>query len=124
MISKDYSHNRVKEARIVDDLYRLWIRTLPCAVRGCNRLDVDAHHPINSRFDSRKRFGKAHDTECQPLCRTHHAELHDKIATAWSDGFRERASMWLSETEGKIRDIEDSVLRIEDWIREDEERLR
>lgn len=88
MLDKDYSHNRVKEARIVDDLYRLWIKTLPCAVRGCNRLDVDAHHPISTewdeeadepRFKSRFQFGKAHDKKCQPLCRGHHAELHDKI---------------------------------------------
>lgn len=88
LIDKDYSHNRIREGRIVDDLYRLWIKTLPCAVRGCNRLDVDPHHPISTeidpetekpRFESRFRFGKAHDTECQPLCRTHHAELHDKI---------------------------------------------
>jgi len=81
MLNKDYSHNRVKEARIIDKPYREWIRTLPCSVRGCNDRHMDDHHPISSRFESRKRFGKAHDTETQPLCRPHHTELHDRTGS-------------------------------------------
>lgn len=78
-LNKDYSHVRVKEARIIDKPYREWIRTLPCSVRGCHGHNIDDHHPISSRFKSRQRFGKAHDTETLPLCRQHHMELHDQI---------------------------------------------
>jgi len=57
-------------------------------------------------------------------CRRHADELRDKIASAWNNDWKDKAYVWLSETEDKIRDIEQSVERIEKWIREDEEKLR
>lgn len=63
-------------------------------------------------------------TEALRRMRNHADDLRVKIRTAWNDDFRDRAYVWLSETEDKIRYIEDSIQRIEDWIREDEEKLR
>jgi NADH dehydrogenase/NADH:ubiquinone oxidoreductase subunit G len=57
-------------------------------------------------------------------CRRHADELRDKIASAWNEDWKDKAYTWLSETEDKIRDIEQSIERIENWIREDEEKLR
>ena len=51
-------------------------------------------------------------------------DLRDQISSAWSDGFRDRASGWLDEEEGRIRDIEAHIERIEGWIRENEVKLR
>lgn len=56
--------------------------------------------------------------------RSHVNDLHDQISSAWSDDFRDRAYGWLSEAEDKIRDIESSISQIEDWIHEDEDKLR
>ena len=56
--------------------------------------------------------------------RNHAENLRDKISSAWNDEFRDRAYGWLSETEDKIIDIEDSIQRIEGWIHEDEEKFR
>ena len=50
-------------------------------------------------------------------------ELRDKIATAWNDDWASQASGWLADLEDKIRDIQNSIDRIEDWIQEDEENL-
>lgn len=50
-------------------------------------------------------------------------DLEDQIASAWSDGFRERAEGWLDECNEKISDIEDSIDRIKGWIDDGESRL-
>lgn len=71
---------------------------------------------------NRERHRKA--TDALRRMRSHADDLRDKIGSAWNDDFRDRAHVWLSETEDKIRDIEESIQRIEDWIREDEEKLR
>lgn len=54
----------------------------------------------------------------------HRSNLHDQIADARSDDFRDRASGWLAEAEDKISDIEESVKRLEQWIEEDRAKLR
>lgn len=46
-------------------------------------------------------------------CRKHADELRDKIACAWNDDLKDKAYEWLSETEDKIRDIEQSIEGIE-----------
>lgn len=54
----------------------------------------------------------------------HIRELEQSIEDSWSDGYRDRASEWLSEEEDKLRDIEAHIERIESWIEEDEAKLR
>jgi hypothetical protein len=49
--------------------------------------------------------------------------LRDIISSTSNDSHREKASGWLSEAEDKIRDIEESIERIESWIHEDEQKL-
>ncbi len=52
------------------------------------------------------------------------AELRGKISSSTSDKWIEIWSGWLSETESKIDDIEAQLRRIDEWIEEDERRLR
>lgn len=50
-------------------------------------------------------------------------DLRNNISTAWNDDWAYKAEGWLSELEDKMRDVEDQILRIEEWIREDEQKL-
>lgn len=54
----------------------------------------------------------------------HLDELHDKLRDARSDDFRSRVSGWISEEESSIRDIEQKLRNIEDWIYENKDKLR
>ena len=63
-------------------------------------------------------------TQALESCRRSADRLRDQISSAWNDDWRYKAEGWLSDLEDKIRDIERSIERIEDWIREDEEKLR
>ena len=47
-------------------------------------------------------------------------ELREKIASAWNEDWKLRASKRLTEIEAKILDIESSITKIEGWIAEDE----
>ena len=69
-----------------------------------------------------ERYRKA--TEALRACERSADELRDKIATAWNDDWASDARGWLSDLEDKIRDIERFIDRIEDWIQEDEAKLR
>jgi len=53
-------------------------------------------------------------TDALRRMRSHADDLRDKISSAWNDDFRDRAYAWLSETEDKIRDTEESIQRIGD----------
>lgn len=63
-------------------------------------------------------------TDALRRLRSHANDLRDKISSAWNDDFRDRAYKWLSETEDKMKDIEDSIRQIEIWIIEDDDKLR
>jgi hypothetical protein len=52
------------------------------------------------------------------------SELRDKISESSSEKWIGIWSGWLSETETKIDDIEAQLRRIDEWIEEDERRLR
>lgn len=54
----------------------------------------------------------------------HRYQLQNEIDSAWTDNFKDRAYGWLSETEDKICDIEQYIEKLEDWISEDEAKLR
>jgi len=47
-------------------------------------------------------------------------ELRTKIAEAWNEEWKTRAAERLTEIDAKILDIEASITRIEEWIKEDE----
>ena len=76
MIPKKQKHKRVKPGPIKNKPFMKYISALPCCVCGTYE-HIQAHHPIAN--STRRRYGKAHDTETVPLCFGHHAELHDKI---------------------------------------------
>lgn len=54
---------------------------------------------------------------------SHADKLRDDISEAYTDGFRDRAEGWLSETESKIDSIREQIERLNDWISEDEAKL-
>lgn len=54
----------------------------------------------------------------------HLDELYDKLREARSDNFRSVVSGWISEEESNISDIKEKLRKIEDWIYEDENKLR
>lgn len=62
-----------KVPRIDEPTYRAWVRTLPCSVKRCHHTS-EAHHRVGH---GRCGTVKTDDLECMPLCRIHHAELHD-----------------------------------------------
>ena len=53
---------------------------------------------------------------------SHIDDLREKIATAWSDGARDRFETWLAEAEARRDSIRESVERAQAWIAQDEER--
>lgn len=54
---------------------------------------------------------------------THLEELREKLNSAWSDGFRDRCSEWISECESRIESIEEHIERLEGWIEEERAKL-
>ena len=54
----------------------------------------------------------------------HLSELYEKLRDAWSDDFRSRVSDWIEEEKSNIRDIEQKLRNIEDWIYENRDQLR
>lgn len=108
---------RIQEIREVHDA---WWKDLK-ATRS--RRHADFQQRVRGNLEkNHERHRKASDALAR--ARGHAEDLRSKISTAWNDDFRDRAHGWLSETENRIRDIEESILRIEGWIREDEEKLR
>jgi hypothetical protein len=63
-------------------------------------------------------------TQTLERLKDHRYKLQNDIDSAWSDSFKDRAYGWLSETEDKICDIERFIVKLEDWISEDEAKLR
>lgn len=63
-------------------------------------------------------------TQTLERLRDHKYKLHNDIDSAWSDSFKDRAYDWLSETENKISDVENFIKKLDDWISEDEAKLR
>lgn len=55
---------------------------------------------------------------------SHLEELKEKLDNAWSDSFRDRCSTWIDECEEKIRDITESIERMEGWVEEEKAKLR
>lgn len=53
----------------------------------------------------------------------HLEDLQEQFRTAWNDGFKDRCSEWITETENKIESIKESILRLEGWLDEDRRKL-
>jgi hypothetical protein len=109
--------DRIQEVRRVQDA---WWELL----KG-HRAQRHEDHQGRVRANLEKNYEQhRRATDALSRARAHADELRDQIASAWSDDFRERALGWLSEEEARISDIEAHVQRIEDWIRENEQKLR
>jgi hypothetical protein len=54
----------------------------------------------------------------------HLEDLREKYSEAWSDGFRERCSEWIDETEDRIDSIKEHIERLEGWIEQERDKLR
>jgi gas vesicle protein len=114
---KQECFDRIQEIRRIHDA---WWQELK---KHSARRKDDFQQRVRANIDSNhERHRKASDALRR--VRSHAENLRNQINGAWSDDYRERACGWLSETEDKIRDIEDSIKRIEGWIQEDEQKLR
>ena len=51
--------------------------------------------------------------------RRHLDSLHDRLADAWSDGYRSRVEGWIAEEVDAISDIERKIHEVRSWISED-----
>jgi hypothetical protein len=71
---------------------------------------------------NREKYRKASDA--LDRCRNRASELRDKISDSTSAKWNEIWSGWLSEAESKSDDIEAQLRRLDQWIEEDERRLR
>lgn len=56
--------------------------------------------------------------------KVHREKLQNDIDSAWSMSFKDRAYEWLSDTENRINDIVSFIGKLEEWISEDEAKLR
>jgi len=108
---------RIQEIRHIHDLW--WQEHN----RHRSKRQEEFQERVKSNLEKNyERHRKA--TDALHRMRNHADDLRDKISSAWNDDFRDRANVWLSEAEDKIRDIEDSIQQIEDWIKEDEAKLK
>ena len=91
--------------RIVNQKHLAWVRTLPCFISRSGFMscqgNIEAHHLLKP-VSRHRGFGlKAHDSECIPLCRFHHAQLHTKFGNEYKFlkhyGFKETAGQEYAE---------------------------
>jgi len=114
---KQECFDRIQEIR---GLHDIWWEHLRNSRSGKHE---DTQQRIRTNLEENyERHRKASDALSR--LRNHAEELREQITSAWSDDFRERAETWLSETEDKIRDIEQFLEKVEGWIREGEGKLR
>lgn len=114
---KQECFDRIQEIRRIHDF---WWNELK---KHRSRCQEEFQQRVRANLEKNYERHKKASDELQSM-RSRADDLRDKISSAWNDDFRDRAYGWLSKTEDKIRDIEDSIQRIENWIREDENKLR
>jgi F0F1-type ATP synthase membrane subunit b/b' len=114
---KQECFNRIQEVRAVQDAW--WEMLTQHRSRSFEERQARIRANLEQNYERHRKAAAALES-----CRAHADELRDQIASAWSEDWRSRAEGWLAELEDKIRDIESSLERIEEWIREDESKLR
>lgn len=84
-----------RRGRLVDDAYRAWVATLPCA--RCSRASSPRwpNHAHHNTF-GRGKGQKTNDTQCLPLCHLHHGELH-ALNGAFKGWTRDELRAWQAE---------------------------
>ncbi len=112
----DIFWGRVREAN--EEKQRIWEQKQ----RDFEQRKDHARASIERNLEkNREQLRKAEDAlERQ---KAHRRDLEDKISSAYSDSFRDRAEGWLDEANDKIADIEQSIERIEGWIDEGRSKL-
>jgi len=56
--------------------------------------------------------------------RAHLSTLESDYESAWSDSFKERCQDWINEEETRMRDIEASIDKMRGWLDEERDKLR
>ena len=113
---KQECFNRIQEVRAVHDAW--WEMLTQHRSQSFEERQARIRANLEQNYERHRKATAALES-----CRAHADELRDQIASAWNEDWRSRAEGWLSELEDKIRDIESSLERIEEWIREDESKL-
>ena len=70
---------------------------------------------------NREKLSKAAGARDRTLDRIR--EIEDKLSETTSEKWQGIYSEWLSDAQAKLSDIDESIARIEGWVREDEDRL-
>ena len=82
-IKNKTNRKRPFKKRIEDKKHLAYVRTLPCFIQRAGYYscqgNIEAHHLLKPESGFRGFGLKAHDSECIPLCRYHHAQLHTKF---------------------------------------------
>ena len=114
---KQECFHRIQEIREIHDIW--WEHLKGHKTQKHEDFQARVKANLERNYD---RHRKA--TQALESCRRHADKLRDDIASAWNEDWKDKAYGWLSETDDKIRDIERSIEQIEEWIKEDEEKLR
>lgn len=114
---KQECFNRIQEVQKEHDAWWGELRREQTRRREERQARIRAN--LESNYERHRRASEALER-----LRRHADNLRDRIASAWNRNWAAGAERRLCELEGKIADIEDSLQKIEEWIREDENRLK
>lgn len=117
---KSECFERIKEVQLAQDIW--WDGYKSRTGQDRERKQGDFRDRVRANIDKNKeRY--AHSAEALRKMNASADDLRDKISSAYNDGWRDKAYGWLSELENKISNTEDHLKRLEEWIREDEDKL-
>lgn len=77
---------RQRQPRVLDARYIAAVRLLPCAIRPCQRLPIEAAHIRFGRHGLKRATGlgeRPDDRWALPLCRWHHSHQHRSGEVKW-----------------------------------------
>lgn len=113
--------DRIKDVQHAQDIW--WDNYKRIHDQEREQKQRDFHDRVRANLNKNKeRY--AHASEALRKMNRSADDLRDKISSAYNDNWRDNAYGWLSELEDKISDTESHLRRLDEWIEEDERKLR